>query len=497
MTFVAPPPSEDEEIPSEESSLFPEPSPTSSFISESGAPPASSNNSKRRKKSSKSSTDDSQAPSPSPDDPADLATPAHIPRPPNAFILFRSSFIRSQHVSASIEGNHGTLSKIVGMVWHNLPFREREVWQAKARKALAEHKRKYPGYSFRPTKDKKGAGGAGDGRGGGGGVAGDDDGTANLKSNRDESVPPPVPQKRKQREVGPRDVARCEQIAALLSKGLKGKALEDAIAQFDAQRAPVVITPRFEAPITASQFEVKKEGGEEMTAPKKEEERPSVRKYRRSSSAPLLDVADHAKHAQFMRSASPIPSAPSNAFSSFSATNSSPPRPQSSTASPPTPTQTNSSATPTAQSFGFDMSTQHRKRSTSSSPPLRSRTLPSYTHPQPYGHSLMSQQSMPSFSNPFVQQAPQLTLATALSTSYHASQPLSAPVLARQATSSSLYGCANDAGLDGNNGSDVFFDYDSTNPMQWYAAEQESWAQPQSQSSMVRVSSVSLLIFGI
>ncbi|EJC99112.1 high mobility group box, partial [Fomitiporia mediterranea MF3/22] len=80
--------------------------------------------------------------------------PAHIPRPPNAFILFRSSFIRSQHVSAETEGNHGTLSKIVGMLWHNLSYEERQVWQAKARRAYAEHKRMYPGYSFRPVKDK-------------------------------------------------------------------------------------------------------------------------------------------------------------------------------------------------------------------------------------------------------------------------------------------------------------------------------------------------------
>jgi hypothetical protein len=39
---------------------------------------------------------------------------SYIPRPPNAFILFRSSFIRSQQVPGKVEGNHSTLSKIVG-----------------------------------------------------------------------------------------------------------------------------------------------------------------------------------------------------------------------------------------------------------------------------------------------------------------------------------------------------------------------------------------------
>lgn len=41
---------------------------------------------------------------------------SYIPRPPNAFILFRSSFIRSQSVPGRVEGNHSTLSKIIG-VW--------------------------------------------------------------------------------------------------------------------------------------------------------------------------------------------------------------------------------------------------------------------------------------------------------------------------------------------------------------------------------------------
>lgn len=39
----------------------------------------------------------------------------HIPRPPNAFILFRSSFIKSESVPGNIEGNHSTLSKIIGV----------------------------------------------------------------------------------------------------------------------------------------------------------------------------------------------------------------------------------------------------------------------------------------------------------------------------------------------------------------------------------------------
>jgi hypothetical protein len=38
---------------------------------------------------------------------------SYIPRPPNVFILFRSSFIRSQQVTGKVEGNHSNLSKII------------------------------------------------------------------------------------------------------------------------------------------------------------------------------------------------------------------------------------------------------------------------------------------------------------------------------------------------------------------------------------------------
>ncbi|KAF8879400.1 hypothetical protein BD779DRAFT_1155694 [Infundibulicybe gibba] len=93
---------------------------------------------------------------------------SYIPRPPNAFILFRSSFIRSQQVPGKVEGNHSTLSKIIGvknlsispewalittcagMYWKTLPREEREKWEAKAVVAQAEHRRRYPDWRFRP-----------------------------------------------------------------------------------------------------------------------------------------------------------------------------------------------------------------------------------------------------------------------------------------------------------------------------------------------------------
>ncbi|KAJ7475741.1 hypothetical protein FB451DRAFT_1244601 [Mycena latifolia] len=130
----------------------------------------------------------------------------HIPRPPNAFILFRSSFIKSQRVSTEVETNHSTLSKIIGMTWKNLTDDERQIWRHKAMDAVAEHKRNFPTYAFRPkhTRGKKG----------------DPDG-AQPKS------------KRKVREVAPE--------------------LDRAIQEFDKHHVPAIVT-RFEAPITARAY---------------------------------------------------------------------------------------------------------------------------------------------------------------------------------------------------------------------------------------------------
>lgn len=143
----------------------------------------------------------------------------HIPRPPNAFILFRSAFIKSRHVSTGVETNHSTLSKIIGITWQNLPEAERQKWHAQAKVAQDEHKRKFPQYSFRPVHKAKG----------------------------------PSAERKRLREVGPKDQKRCAKIAELLVCGKKGQELEDAIQEFDKHHIPEIVT-RFEPPITANTF---------------------------------------------------------------------------------------------------------------------------------------------------------------------------------------------------------------------------------------------------
>lgn len=168
----------------------------------------------------------------------------HIPRPPNAFILFRSAFIKSQHVSTEVETNHSTLSKIIGLTWQNLPEDERQVWHSKAKAALDEHKRKFPQYAFRPLHSK-------------------DKGS----------------EKRKVREVGPKDLKRCAKIAELLVEGLKGQELEEAIQEFDKHHVPEIVT-RFEAPVTARMF--RRSSSSSGTDDEDEEPRPTKKSKRRA-----------------------------------------------------------------------------------------------------------------------------------------------------------------------------------------------------------------------
>jgi HMG (high mobility group) box len=182
----------------------------------------------------------------------------YIPRPPNAFILFRSSFIKSRHVSTEVETNHSTLSKIIGLTWQNMPHEERQFWHSKAKMAQAEHKRKFPDYAFRPSHVKS-------------------KGTA---------------EKRKVREVGPKDMKRCAKIAQLLVEGKKGADLQAAVEEFDKSHVPTVVT-RFDTPITARSFRRSLSEPAPDTAPSapaflRTDSKPSSRHLRATSSQPTM-----------------------------------------------------------------------------------------------------------------------------------------------------------------------------------------------------------------
>ncbi|OSD05026.1 hypothetical protein PYCCODRAFT_1465477 [Trametes coccinea BRFM310] len=136
---------------------------------------------------------------------------SYIPRPPNAFILFRSSFIRAQHIPGQIEGNHSALSKIIGKCWKALPREERQFWEAKAVVALDEHRKKYPDWRFKPAANA---------------LAKVKDGPR-KRGNR---------KGRGQSETEERSrEKRCAKIADLLVAGKTGTDLAAAIEQYDCE----------------------------------------------------------------------------------------------------------------------------------------------------------------------------------------------------------------------------------------------------------------------
>lgn len=145
---------------------------------------------------------------------------SYIPRPPNAFILFRSSFIRSQQVPEKVEGNHSTLSKIIGKYWKTLPREEREVWEAKALVAQAEHRKRYPDWRFRPGANALAKLKVKDGPG----IANRRRSTQSTKKGRGNAG---SKKKNKSKDE------RCSMIADLLVEGKTGAELESALRNWE------------------------------------------------------------------------------------------------------------------------------------------------------------------------------------------------------------------------------------------------------------------------
>ncbi|OJA10993.1 hypothetical protein AZE42_09146 [Rhizopogon vesiculosus] len=145
---------------------------------------------------------------------------SYIPRPPNAFILFRSSFIRSQQVPEKVEGNHSTLSKIIGKYWKTLPREEREIWEAKALVAQAEHRKRYPDWRFRPGANALAKLKVKDGPG----IANRRRSNQSTKKSRGDAE---SKKKNKSKDE------RCSMIADLLVEGKTGAELECALRNWE------------------------------------------------------------------------------------------------------------------------------------------------------------------------------------------------------------------------------------------------------------------------
>lgn len=76
----------------------------------------------------------------------------YIRRPPNAFLLYRSDFLKRDLIPKHEERQQQNLSRIIGKCWRRLPADEKAEWHARARVGEAEHAIKYPKYSYKPVR---------------------------------------------------------------------------------------------------------------------------------------------------------------------------------------------------------------------------------------------------------------------------------------------------------------------------------------------------------
>ncbi|KAI5895525.1 uncharacterized protein SCHCODRAFT_01211684 [Schizophyllum commune H4-8] len=79
--------------------------------------------------------------------------PGHIPRPPNAFILFRIDFVKRGRLPGNLE-THASLSKMASEKWRALTPPERAYWDAQAEIERRAHRLKYPQFDTKQYANK-------------------------------------------------------------------------------------------------------------------------------------------------------------------------------------------------------------------------------------------------------------------------------------------------------------------------------------------------------
>ncbi|KIJ23985.1 hypothetical protein M422DRAFT_111323, partial [Sphaerobolus stellatus SS14] len=73
--------------------------------------------------------------------------PGHIPRPPNAFIVFRTEYIRAMETQNSTP----EVSRSLGEMWRSMSEEQKQPWVEKALEKKLEHQAKYPNYRYKPV----------------------------------------------------------------------------------------------------------------------------------------------------------------------------------------------------------------------------------------------------------------------------------------------------------------------------------------------------------
>ncbi|GME88288.1 unnamed protein product [Ambrosiozyma monospora] len=78
-----------------------------------------------------------------------------IPRPRNAFILFRQKHHQALLEEGNVIRTNPDVSRELGRRWRNLPPEEKEYWNKQAAEEKKRHAEKYPGYKYTPRRNNK------------------------------------------------------------------------------------------------------------------------------------------------------------------------------------------------------------------------------------------------------------------------------------------------------------------------------------------------------
>ncbi|RDB29172.1 Repressor of filamentous growth 1 [Hypsizygus marmoreus] len=116
-----------------------------------------------------------------------------VPRPRNAFMIFRSELWAEKKITKTVERDHRHISRIIGHCWNQLPESQKDLWRRKAEQEKIQHGMKYPGYRFSPTTRAK------------------------------------KPIKRNVKRNGNEELLRCKKVAELLLEGKQGIELDSAV----------------------------------------------------------------------------------------------------------------------------------------------------------------------------------------------------------------------------------------------------------------------------
>lgn len=132
----------------------------------------------------------------------------HVPRPLNCFFLFKADWLaKRKSLLVDIEQDHRQLNRMASSEWRKLPQDVKQRFKDAARRAKVEHAMKYPEYRFTPKP-------RGDRR------------------------------RRKTKRNEPEVLLRNEEAARLVSQGVTGDALLEALADYD-RRATAEQRPTF------------------------------------------------------------------------------------------------------------------------------------------------------------------------------------------------------------------------------------------------------------